>query len=173
MGNWDSETVMPQIAQLGEVWSSQVFWLLVTFGFVFFVIGLGMVPKIQSTVDARDSKISGDLEAAKAAFAKGDEIEETYRARENESRAKAQAVIADAKAKAAKDTEKQIAVADAKIATKVAAAEADIRAASASAMTEIEAVAVEAAQNMVAKISGTSPTPAAAEQAVKAALAHG
>ena len=35
---------MPQIAQLAETWSSQVFWLLVFFGITFFVIGRGMVP---------------------------------------------------------------------------------------------------------------------------------
>jgi F-type H+-transporting ATPase subunit b len=164
---------MPQIAQLADVWSSQIFWMLVTFGFVFFVVGLGMVPKIQSTVEARDSKISGDLEAAKAAFARGDELEADYRTRENENRAAAQALVAEAKAKAAKATEKQIATADAKIAQKIAAAEAEIQAASASALAEIEAVAVEAAQEMVAKISGIAPTAAAAQTAVKAALAHG
>ena len=36
---------MPQIAQISEIWSSQLFWLLITFGFVFFVIGKGMLPK--------------------------------------------------------------------------------------------------------------------------------
>ncbi|CAN5169536.1 F0F1 ATP synthase subunit B' [soil metagenome] len=164
---------MPQIAQLSHVWSSQIFWMLVTFGFVFFVVGLGMLPKIQATVDARDGKISGDLEAAKAAFARGDEIEADYRARENASRAAAQTLVGEAKAKAAKASEKQVATADAKIATKIAAAEAEIRAASVSAMAEIEAVAVEAAQDMVAKVSGIAPTPAAAQTAVKAALAHG
>jgi F-type H+-transporting ATPase subunit b len=164
---------MPQIAQLAEVWSSQVFWMLVTFGFVFFVVGLGMVPKIQSTVEARDSKISGDLEAAKAAFARGDEIEADYRTRENESRAAAQKLVAEAKAKAAKASEKQVATADAKIATKIAAAEAEIRAATTSAMAEIEAVAADAARDLVAKVSGVQPTAAVAAQAVKAALANG
>jgi F-type H+-transporting ATPase subunit b len=164
---------MPQIAQLSLVWSSQIFWMLVTFGFVFFVVGLGMVPKIQATVDARDNKISGDLEAAKAAFARGDEIEADYRARENASRASAQLLVSEAKAKAAKAAEKQVATADAKIVTKIAAAEAEIRAASVSAMAEIEAVAADAAQDMVAKVSGSIPTAEAAAKAVKAALNHG
>ncbi len=59
---------MPQIAQLAATYSSQIFWMLLTFGFVFFVIGLGMVPKVQSTVAQRDQKIGDDLEAAKAKF---------------------------------------------------------------------------------------------------------
>lgn len=161
---------MPQIAQLAATYSSQIFWLLLTFGFVFFVVGLGMVPKIQSTIGARDAKIADDLARAKAAFARADEIEEDHRARENEARAAAQSVVAEAKDKAAKDSEKKVATEDKKIAAKIAEAEDAIRASSARALTEIEAVAAEAAQEMVAKISGATVTADAAAKAVKAAL---
>ena len=37
---------MPQIEQLSEVFASQLFWLIVTFGLIYFVIGRGMMPKI-------------------------------------------------------------------------------------------------------------------------------
>lgn len=164
---------MPQIAQLAEVWSSQVFWMLLTFGFVFFVVGLGMVPKVQSTVAARDGKIQGDLDAAKAAFEKADAIEADYRAKDTAARNDARGVLAEAKAKAAKDAEKRLGKADAKIADDIAAAEARIKAASTAALAEIEAVAAEAAQDMVAKVSGAKASAAAAQKAVKAALAHG
>lgn len=164
---------MPQIAQIAATYSSQIFWLLLTFGLVFFVIGLGMVPKVQSTVDARDGKIADDLAQAKAAFAKGDELEADYRAKENESRAAAQQVVAEAKAQGAKATEKALAEADAAVAQKIGAAEAAVREASAKALAEIEAVSADAALAMVAKISGTAPSADAAAQAVKAALANG
>jgi len=164
---------MPQIAQIAETYASQIFWLLLTFGFVFFVIGLGMVPKVQATVEARDGKISGDLATAKAAFARADEAEAEYRIRENASRVEAQAVMAKAKAEAAKASEGQVSVADAAIAEKIAAAEARIAAASAAALAEIETVATEAAQDMVAKISGLTAPADAARNAVKVALAHG
>lgn len=161
---------MPQIAQLAATYSSQIFWLLLTFGFVFFVIGLGMVPKVQSTVDARDAKIAEDLATAKASFARADELEEQNRARDAEARASAQAIVAAAKAKAAKDAERKVAAEDKKIAAKLAEAEAAIAAASTKALAEIEAVSAEAAQDMVARISGVSITPDAAKTAVKAAL---
>lgn len=164
---------MPQIAQLAATYSSQIFWLAVIFGLVFFVIGLGMVPKIQSAVDARDAKIADDLARAKAAFARADEIEEDYRIRENEGRAAAQEIVAAAKAKAVKDSEKQVATADKKIAARIAEAEEAIRASSAAALAEIEAVSAEAAQDMVARISGAEISREAAAAAVKAALAHG
>ena len=53
-----------------------------------------MLPKIQSTVDARDKKIADDLAAAEAARAAADETEAAYRARIDESRAEALKVAA-------------------------------------------------------------------------------
>ncbi|WP_340264362.1 F0F1 ATP synthase subunit B family protein [Sphingobium mellinum] len=164
---------MPQIAQIAETYASQIFWMLLTFGFVFFVIGRGMVPKVQATADARDAKITGDLDAAKAAFSRADEAEADYRAREAESRAAAQATLAQAKAEAAKASEVKLAAADAEIAQLISAAEARIKAATSAAMSEIETVAADAARDMVARISGVSASDEAARNAVKAALVHG
>ncbi|MBK5263867.1 MAG: ATPase [Alphaproteobacteria bacterium] len=164
---------MPQISQIAATYASQIFWLLLTFGFVFVVVGLGMLPKIESTVEARDKRISDDLDAAKAASARADEIEEEYRVKSDENRAAAQKVTHIAKEKAAKAAEKRLADADAKIAEKIAAAEAEIAAATASALTQIEGIAADAAQDMVTKISGAKASAAAASKAVKAALANG
>ena len=164
---------MPQISQIAATYASQIFWLLATFGFVFIVIGLGMLPKIESTVDARDKRISDDIDAAKAASARADQIEEEYRVKANEDRAKAQKITQAAKEKAAKAAEKRLAEADAKIGGQIAAAEAEIAKATTSAMTEIETIAAEAALEMVAKVSGAKASAAAATKAVKAALANG
>lgn len=164
---------MPQIAQIAETYASQIFWLLLTFGFVFFVIGLGMVPKVQATMEGRDAKITGDLDAAKAAFARADEAEADYRARDAESRLAVQAALADAKARAAKASEATLATADSEISGTIGAAEARIKIASTAALAEIENVAVDAARDMVARISGVQASEDAARNAVKAALAHG
>jgi F-type H+-transporting ATPase subunit b len=161
---------MPQIAQLAATYSSQIFWLLLTFGIVFFVIGLGMVPKVQSTVDARDKKIADDLEAAKANSAAADALEADWRAKENEARADAQAKLAAAKAKAAKDREAKLAKEDAAIGEKLAAAEAEIAAGRGKALGEIEAVAAEAAADIVRRLAGTDVSADAALKAVKAVI---
>jgi F-type H+-transporting ATPase subunit b len=106
---------MPQIAQLAETYSSQIFWLLIVFGLVFFVIGRGMVPKVMETVGQRDRQIADDLAAAQAARDGADQQEEAWRARENANRAAAQALVAEAKAKAAKSTETRLAKAQVSI----------------------------------------------------------
>lgn len=164
---------MPQIAQLLETWSSQLFWLLVFFGITFFVIGRGMVPKIMSTVEMRDKQIADDLAAAQAARDAADNQEEAWRERENANRAAAQSVIADAKAKAAKASEAKLGAAQERLDAQLVAAETEIQAARASAMAEIETVAVEATQDIVARLAGAKVDKRTARSAVKKALANG
>lgn len=164
---------MPQIGQLtGNNWYliSQIFWLVLVFGTIFFVIGRGMLPKVEATVDVRDRKIADDLAAAKAARDAADSIEADWQAKSNAARANAQGVIAKAKDKAAKDAEKRLAKANAEIEAKLAAAEAEISAARSSALAEVEAVAGEAAQELVARLTGAKVTAAAAAKAVKAQI---
>lgn len=161
---------MPQIAQLAETYSSQIFWLLVFFGFTFFVVGRGMVPRVMATVGARDKQIADDLAAAQAARDKADAEEEAWRERENANRAEAQKLVAEAKAEAAAKSEKKIASAQKRLDKKLAEAEERIAGARSEAMAEVETVAAEAAQDIVQRLAGVSVTGAAAGKAVKEAM---
>ncbi|MCB2065122.1 MAG: ATPase [Erythrobacter sp.] len=164
---------MPQIAQLPEIWSSQLFWLLVIFGLVFFVVGKGMVPKVLDTVGLRDKQIADDLAAAQAARDAADAQEEAWRQRENANREAAQALVNQAKAKSAKSTETKLAKVQAGIDAQLAEAEARIAAARAEAAAEIEGVAAEAAQDIAARLANVSVSDTDARAAVKKAMAHG
>lgn len=168
-----NEGSMPQIEQLAEIYASQIFWLAVVFGLIFFGIGYGMLPKIQSTVEARDSRIAEDLAAAERARAAADETEEAYRLRMDESRAEAMKVTQAARQEAARDAETRIKAADAGIGAKVEAAEAQLRGATDAALGQIEEVAVEAAREMVARLAGVTVSRERAAEAVKAELADG
>ena len=161
---------MPQIAQLAETYASQIFWMLVFFGIVFFVIGRGMVPKVMATVDARDRQIAEDLAAAEAARKSADAEEEAWRVSSNNQRADAQAVIAKAKAKAIAASDKSLAAAAAKIESRLAEADARIGTARDNALGEITAIASEAAGDIVARLTGTSVDAKLAQKAVKEAL---
>lgn len=164
---------MPQIAQLAETYSSQIFWLLIIFGLVFFVIGKGMVPKVMDTVAQRDRQIADDLAAAQAARDAADEQEASWRQRENENREKARSLVNEAKAEAAAKTEKKLAAAQKKVDARLAEAEERIAAARSEAAAEIETVASEATQEIVARLAGVKVTKTSASAAVKKALAHG
>jgi F-type H+-transporting ATPase subunit b len=164
---------MPQINQLADVALSQMFWLLLVLGLIYFGIGKAMLPKIQSTVEQRDNRIAGDLAAAQAARAAADETEAAYRARMDASRADALRLAAEAKQASARASEERIRAASAETDARVHAAEARIREASAAASGEIERVAADAARDMVERLAGLSVSEQEAAEAVKAELAHG
>lgn len=164
---------MPQIAQLGDVYASQLFWLAIFFGAIFVVIGLGMLPKIQSTIDARDEKIAADLKAAEGAREHADALEEAYRAEIDKSRAEAAKLAAEAKAEAGRSTEQAVAKADKAIGAKIDKAIAKIAEARAAALAEIEGIATEAAQAMLARVAGINVDPATARSAVAKELVNG
>lgn len=161
---------MPQIAQLSATYASQIFWILLVFGFIFFVIGRGMVPKVMATVEARDKQIAQDLVAAETARKAADAEEEAWLKRESANRAEAQGIIAQAKAEAAKAAESRLAEVNVRLDAQVTEAEARIAAARDGAMVEIEAVAAEAASEIVARIAGISVDGASARKAAQAAL---
>ncbi len=164
---------MPQISQILATYASQFFWLIIVFGLLYFGIGRAMLPKIEATVDARDAKIAGDLAAAEKARAEAVDLEGTWQADLTQTRNAAQAEAQKAKAKAQKDAEARLSKADAEISEKTAKAEAAIAKARNAALAGIDTVAADAAQEIVAKVSGAKVTPAQAAQAVKTVLAHG
>ena len=163
---------MPQIEQLSQIFYSQLFWLLLVFGIIYFWIGRGMVPKIQSVVEDRDRKIAGDLAAAQSAREQAEAAEEAYRERIDASRSEAMKVAQEAKTQAALDTEKRLKVIDEQLGTRVAEAETRIRAAAEAARRELEPVAAEAASELVTKLTGQNISARDAEPTVKAVL-HG
>ncbi|HKC02850.1 MAG TPA: ATPase [Sphingomicrobium sp.] len=161
---------MPQIVQLPYIFASQLFWLAVVFGIIFFVIGRGMLPKIQSTVELREKQIADDLERAQAARSEAEETEAAWRARMDVARADAARIAQEAKQDSAAKTEAKVRAAADKLNAKVEGAEARIRDAVAAARTEIEAVSADATRDMVARLTGIKIDAKEAAGAVKAEL---
>jgi F-type H+-transporting ATPase subunit b len=161
---------MPQITQLPYIFFSQLFWLLLVFGIIFFGIGRGMLPKVQGTVDQRDKKIADDLARAQAARVEADETEAAWRARTDAARAEAARLAQEAKQESARQTEAKVKKAADKIDLKVETAERKLRDSVAAARAEIESVAAEAAQDMIARLTGIKVDKKDAIAAVKAEL---
>jgi F-type H+-transporting ATPase subunit b len=161
---------MPQIDQVSTIYASQLFWLVVVFALIYFGIGRAMLPKIERVIEDRDAKIKGDLAAAEKARSEADAADDAYQAKLGASRGEAQAAAAKAKTDAAIAAEKRVKAADAEIAVKVDKAEAELQAQRDEAIAGVEAVAIEAAQEIVAKVSGLKVDKRAATKAVKTAL---
>ena len=164
---------MPQIEQIAATYASQIFWLLITFGILYFGIGKVMVPKIQSTVDARDQRIQADLAAAEAARRHADTTEEAWRAEMDQARAAAQGETAAAKARATAAFESQVRTADADLAMRMAHHDRAVAEAKAAAMGNIQTIAADAARDLVAKLMGSQVSTEAADAAVRRVMANG
>ena len=163
---------MPQISQLAEVFASQLFWLTIFFGLIFFVVAQRMVPKIRSTVDARDAKVAEDVEKARAARAAAEQTEAEWRARMDAARQDAARVAQEAKRASARETEAKLKEAIAEIDAKVERARLRIHDAAAAARAELEIVAADAAQQMVEQLTGIKIDRKEASKAIDAELAE-
>lgn len=163
---------MPQISQIAATYASQIFWLLLTFGLLYFVVGRGMVTKIVATTDARDARIAGDLAAAEAARAEADRTEEAWRADMDVARAAAAAETAAAKAQAAQSAETQVKAADAGLAERIGHHDLAIANAKAQALANINVVSADAVRELVAKLAGVDVTIEEAAHAVRRVRAN-
>jgi F-type H+-transporting ATPase subunit b len=161
---------MPQLTQLSQVYLSQFLWLGIALAFIFFVIARGMIPKIQATVEEREKKISGDLEAAQKARHDAEMTEADYRERINASRAEAIKLATAAKQAGAREAEERTRAVSAEVGKKVEMAEAQIRKSVEKAMAELDGIAVEASRELVSKLTGETVPAAEATRAVKAVL---
>jgi len=163
---------MPQLSQLGLVYQSQWFWLLLVLAVIYFFVGRGIVPKVEATVDLRDAQITADLAEAERLRAEADATEEAWRTRINDAHAEAQALAHDAKDRSLRETEKRVGAADQKLSAKADEAARALDEARRSALAEIESLAAEAARDIVAKLTGAKVNEEAARSAVAGALSR-
>ena len=161
---------MPQITQLPIIFFSQLFWLLLVFGIIYFVIGRGMVPKIRSTVETREKKIADDLARAQAARAAAEETEAAWRERMDAARAEGVRVANDARQASARETEAKVKKAVDTLNLKLDASQKAIHEARDKARAEIENVAADATQDLVNLLTGIKVEKKDAAAAVKAEL---
>ena len=163
---------MPQLSQLSLVVASQWFWLLITLATIYFVVGKGMVPKVERTMDDRNAQIANDLAAADKARTEADAVEEAYRQRIDAGRADSAKLTAKAKADGAAATEKTLGEVDASIDARLIEAQTRIRSARGAAVKDIEGVAAELAKEIAAKVAKLEVNLADAAAAVKLVMSN-
>ena len=158
---------MPQIAQLAETYASQIFWLLIFFGFTFFVVGKRLIPKVLDTIAFREEQIANDLRVAQSARDTADEQQASWLKLEQKNRDSAQALISQGKTAASKRIEKKVAAAQKRLDKKVSEAEERIAEARSLAILEVENMASEVTRDIVETIAGTSVPNTKIRAAVK------
>ena len=162
---------MPQIDQIGTIYFSQLFWLLVVFAVTYVVIGKGMLPKIEGTIHARSAKIAGDLAAAQKARDEAEAVDQAYHAEMDQAHQGAHDTVQTAKDGATQEADARLKAAQAAVNAKLHEAEQALAAARVKALAEVEAVATEVTRDIVERLSGAKVSEDEALGAVRAGLA--
>ena len=150
-------------------WPGQMVWILIIFAVLYLLFSRVFVPAVGGTIDAREDKIAGDIgEAKRARDAANAELAEAAGELEL-ARGRAQRVAAEAQAQAKAAAAEREAQEEAKLAQALAAADVRIAAARAEAMEHVRDIALETAQAIIAKLTGTQADKAEVERALAGA----
>lgn len=151
---------------------SQVFWLVVLFGFLYFVLSRVILPSIGNTLERRESTIASDLDEAARLNDEAVDAQKAVEVSIAKAHAKARETADKARAKIDKDIAAETAKVDADVDKKLAEAETRIAALRTEAMQSVEEIASEAAQSVLGKF-GSKASKTDVSSAVKSALGEG
>jgi len=147
-------------------WPSQLFWLAVFFGGLYFLMASYFLPRIGATIEERRDRIADDLDQAAESKSRAEDAEKSYAKALADATAKAQALAAETRAKLAGEIAEMSAEASIKADEAFAEAEARIASMKADASKKVREAAVETARAVVAALIDETPTTEAAAAAM-------
>ena len=162
---------MPQLDFANVLTISQVVWMALIFGVLYFLVSSWALPQVASVIDARTARIGGDLEAARASKAEADAAVQEVHAATRRASTESQAAIAAAVAQAKAEAAQQARAANEQLDAQLHEAERRIAAARTAAMGALREVAAETASVVVARLTGRPADQQAVAGAVDTALA--
>ena len=158
---------MPQLNPAD--WAPQLIWLLITFGILYVLMAWVALPRIGAVIDKRAAKIAADLDAAEKNKRETEDAIAAYEQALTEAKQKAHAIVDEGRAKLKAQTDAERAKLDKELADKASEAAARIEKARDSAMKDVNAVATEAAADIVKQLIGVTPSNEDLQKAVTAA----
>jgi len=153
-------------------WPSQLFWLAITFGILYWLMSSRFLPTIAGAIEERRDRIADDLDQAGDFKRQAENAESAYNQSLADAKAKAQGIAADTRAEMDAEIAELQAETDAQLAKQVAAAEARIGEMKAAAATKVGEAAAETARAVVETLIDEAPTEEAAHRAVADAAAR-
>lgn len=153
MATSPSEGAAPGLPQLDfSTWGSQIFWLAVALAVLYFLMSRIALPRITSVIENRADAISDDLDRAADFKRKAEAAEAAYEAALARARSEAQRIAAETRAEGQRQLADAIARADADIAARAAVSERRIGEIRATELENVEAVATDTAQAVIAAL---------------------
>ena len=138
---------MPQLNP--EFWVSQIFWLILTFGFMYVVLSKLILPKISNNLESRKSQILENIEAAEKQREDSESKLKEYDEIIIKSKVEANSVFNQARDKAIKDITAKREILDKQIDSEIAETEKEIQSLRKSAPEKINKIAIETCSELV------------------------
>jgi len=151
-----------------ETFPSQIFWLVITFAFLFAVLWRIAGPRIQGVITTRRGQIEGDLAKAQSHRSDAEGASAAYQAALASARTRAQALAEENRKRIAGEVDRAKLEADDAAQADIAKAEARIQASRRAANTHVMNTAQEAAVAIVARLTGENVAKDEAANAVRA-----
>jgi F-type H+-transporting ATPase subunit b len=133
---------------------SQLLWLAITFGALYYVMSKIALPKVGAVIENRKARIAKDLNDAAALQQQADAAAAAHEKTLADARAKALGVAQEARDKLSAEADLKRKALEDELSAKLAAAESQIAATRAQAMTNVESIARDAAGAIFERILG-------------------
>lgn len=152
-----------------STFSSQLFWLALTFGFFYFLMAKVVLPRIADILEVRHDRISQDIDEARRLKEESDAAIAAYEHELAQARDKAHKIAAESSDKARAESEAERSKVEAALNERLGEAEKSINAIRNAAMAEVDTIASDTTKAIVAELIGGSVTKAEITKAVTAA----
>lgn len=147
---------------------AQLIWLALAFGLLYYLMSKIALPRIESILHDRSSRLASDLEEAERMKKEADAAGEAYEKSLRDASAKAQGIAQEARAKLAAASDARRKAKEEELNEKLAASETTIRESTARAMSNVRDIAGETASAIVERLTGTAPDKASLDRALDA-----
>ncbi|MEO1309711.1 MAG: ATP F0F1 synthase subunit B [Pseudomonadota bacterium] len=152
-----------------STYASQIFWLIVTFGVLYWFMSSIALPSIGGVIEERSDRIAADLDAAAELNAEAEAAERGYEQALADAKAKASAIAAETRKGIDEDIAKMQAETEERLAAKIDEAEKRIAKAQENVGEAVRAAATDVAGALVAALIEETPSDDAVKRAVNAA----
>jgi len=148
-------------------YSSQLFWLVIVFVFMFIFFSKKTVPQYSRTIENRAERITGDLDSADRLKSEIAELQQSYEEKLVEAREESYTVFMNSEKEIKEDADRKTADFQERSRKKIEELEANIEEARDAAMKEMSDVAAEVATQASEKIIGVKIDKKTAKAVVK------
>lgn len=159
---------LPQLD--ASTFPSQIFWLIVSFLALYFLFSRKALPRVSEILEARQERISADLDRAAALRAEAEEALRKHEAVVAEAQARAAAELKATQDRLTAEAAKRQSDLDAELHAKLAEAERRIGSAKDAALAQIQDVAGEVARAAVQRLTGIEVGAQEVEATIKRVL---